>query len=51
MVVRETVGRRIAAVYAPRIAPGLAPFMNLQLRAVETKTADLEQRIVEQKSC
>jgi hypothetical protein len=48
MAVRETVGRLIADVYAgklhPRIAAGLAPLMNLQLRTIET--ADLQQRLV-----
>jgi hypothetical protein len=48
MAVRKTVGRLIADLYAgklhPRIAAGLAPLMNLQLRAI--KTADLEQRMV-----
>ena len=44
----ETVGRLIADVMlescTPGIAAGLAPLMNLQLRAIET--ADLEQRMV-----
>ena len=48
MAVRKTVGRLIADLYAgklhPRIAAGLAPLMNLQLRAI--KTAELEQRMV-----
>src|SRR5208283_6129230 len=47
MAVRDTVARLIADVYAgkihPRIASGLAPLLNLQLRAIET--TDLEQRI------
>ena len=47
--VRDTVNRLIADVYAgklnPRIAAGLAPLMQLQLRAVE-KTG-LEQRLQE----
>jgi hypothetical protein len=48
VAVRDTVARLITDVYAgklhPRIAAGLAPLMNLQLRAIET--ADLEQRMV-----
>lgn len=47
IAVRETVARLIADVYAgrlhPRIAAGLAPLMNLQLRAIET--ANIEQRL------
>ncbi|MGD0506349.1 MAG: hypothetical protein ABSA27_01025 [Terriglobales bacterium] len=47
MAVRDTVARLIADVYAgrihPRIATGLAPLLNLQLRAIET--SDLERRI------
>jgi len=47
LAVRDTVARLIADVYAgrihPRIASGLAPLLNLQLRAIET--TDLEQRI------
>lgn len=47
LAVRETVARLISDVYAgrmnPRIASGLAPLMNLQLRAIET--TDLEQRL------
>ena len=47
LAVRVTVARLIADVYAcklhPRIASGLAPLMNLQLRAIET--ADLERRL------
>jgi hypothetical protein len=46
--VRSTVARLIADVYAgkvhPRVAAGLAPLMNLQLRAIET--TDLERRLV-----
>jgi hypothetical protein len=45
--VRDTVAQLIADVYAgnlaPRIAAGLAPLLNLQLRAIET--TDLERRI------
>jgi hypothetical protein len=45
--VRDTVARLINDVYAgklnPRIAAGLAPLMNLQLRAIET--TDLERRM------
>ena len=48
LAVRDTVARLIADVYAgklhPRIASGLAPLMNLQLRAIES--ADIEQRLV-----
>lgn len=47
--VRDTVGRLIADVYAgklhPRIAAGLAPLINLQLRAIEG--VDFEQRVAE----
>jgi hypothetical protein len=47
LAVRDTVARLIADIYAgrvhPRIAAGLAPLMNLQLRAIET--ADFEQRV------
>ncbi len=47
LAVRETVARLIADVYVgkvhPRIASGLAPLLNLQLRAIEI--TDLEQRI------
>ena len=47
--VRDAVARLIADVYAgkmqPKMAAGLAPLMNLQLRAIET--ADLEQRLAE----
>ncbi len=47
LAVRDTVARLIADVYAgrlePRIAAGLAPLLNLQLRAIET--TNLEQRI------
>jgi hypothetical protein len=45
--VRTAVARLIEDVYAgelhPRIASGLAPLLNLQLRAIET--SDLEQRV------
>jgi hypothetical protein len=48
IAVRDTVGRLITDVYAGklnlRIAAGLAPLMNLQLRVIEM--TDLEQRIV-----
>ena len=47
LAVRDTVARLIADVYAgklnPRVAAGLAPLLNLQLRAVEA--TDLEQRL------
>jgi hypothetical protein len=47
--VRDTVARLIREVYAgkihPRISAGLAPLLNLQLRAIET--ANLEQRFAE----
>ena len=47
LAVRDAVARLIADVYAgkvhPRIAAGLAPLMNLQLRAIET--ADFELRV------
>lgn len=47
LAVRDTVARLIADVYAgklhPRIAAGLAPLLNLQLRAIETTS--LEQRL------
>ena len=47
IAVRDAVARLIADVYAgrlhPRIAAGLAPLMNLQLRAIET--ANIEQRL------
>jgi hypothetical protein len=47
MAVRDTVARLIADVYAgrinPRTAAGLAPLLNLQMRAIET--TDLEQRL------
>lgn len=49
IAVRDTVARLIADVYAgrihPRIAAGLGPLMNLQLRAIET--TDFERRIDE----
>jgi len=45
--VRETVARLVEDVYAgkmnPRIAAGLAPLLNLQLRVIET--SDLERRV------
>jgi hypothetical protein len=52
IAVRDTVARLIADVYAgkinPRIAAGLAPLLNLQMRAIETiETTDLKRRIVE----
>jgi general stress protein YciG len=47
IAVRDTVARLVADVYAgrlhPRIAAGLAPLMNLQLRAIET--TNIEQRL------
>jgi general stress protein YciG len=57
LAVRETVARLIADVYAgkvnPRIASGLAPLLNLQLRAIETtdmerRLADLEKKLAEE---
>ena len=49
IAVRDTVARLIADVYAgklhPRIAAGLAPLLNLQMRAIEiTEIANLERR-------
>jgi hypothetical protein len=48
MAVRDTVDRLIADVYAgrihPRVAAGLAPLLNLQLRAIET--SDFERRLL-----
>src|SRR5271154_4030437 len=47
IAVRDTVARLIAEVYAgtmnPRVAAGLAPLLNLQLRAIET--TDFERRL------
>jgi len=47
IAVRDTVARLISDVYAgklqPKIVAGLAPLMNLQLRAIET--ANLEYRV------
>ncbi len=47
IAVRDAVAQLIADVYAgrlhPRIASGLAPLLNLQLRAIET--TDLERRV------
>ena len=47
MAVRTTVARLIEDVYAgklhPKIASGLAPLLNLQLRAIES--SDLERRL------
>jgi hypothetical protein len=57
LAVRDTVARLIADVYAgkinPRIASGLAPLLNLQLRAIETtdlerRFADLEKKFAEE---
>jgi hypothetical protein len=49
IAVRDTVARLIADVYAgrihPRIAAGLSPLLNLQLRAIETTS--LELRLVQ----
>ena len=49
LAVRDTVARLISDVLAgkihPRVAAGLAPLLNLQLRAIET--ASLEGRIAE----
>jgi len=55
IAVRDAVARLIADVYAgmihPRIAAGLAPLLNLQLRAIETAnaidTTNLEERVAE----
>ena len=55
IAVRDAVARLIADVYAgmihPRIAAGLAPLLNLQLRAIETAnaidTTNLEKRVAE----
>jgi hypothetical protein len=56
IAVRDTVARLIADVYAgrinPRIAAGLAPLLNLQMRVIETtdlerRLADLEKRSAE----
>ena len=55
LAVRDMVARLIADVYDrrihPRIAAGLAPLLNLQLRAIEiteiTKIPELERRLVE----
>jgi hypothetical protein len=47
LAVRDTVARLIDDIYAgkihPRVAAGLAPLLNLQLRAIET--SDLERRL------
>jgi hypothetical protein len=47
IAVRDAVARLIADVYSgklqPRVAAGLAPLLNLQLRAIEA--TDLEQRV------
>ena len=47
LALRDTLARLIEEVYAgkipPRIAAGLAPLMNLQLRAIET--TDLDRRL------
>ena len=57
LAVRDTVARLIADVYAgkinPRIASGLAPLLNLQLRAIEItdmgrRLADLENKLAEE---
>ena len=51
MAVREAVAQLIAEVYAgklhPRVAAGLAPLMNLQLRAIEATDLDLRVAKVE----
>jgi hypothetical protein len=48
-LVRDTVARLIAEVYAgrtqPRIATGLTPLLSLQLRAIET--TEWERRLAE----
>ena len=45
IAVRDAVARLIADVHAgklhPRVAAGLAPLMNLQLRAIETSNLEL----------
>jgi len=50
LAVEDTIGRLIADVYAgklnPRIAAGLAPLLNLQMRAIEART-DMKRRIAE----
>lgn len=47
LAVRDTVARLITDVYAgkidPRVASGLAPLLNLQMRAIET--TDFERRL------
>jgi len=47
LAVRDAVAQLIADVYSgklqPKVAAGLAPLLNLQLRAIET--TDLEQRV------
>lgn len=59
IAVRDTVARLIDDVYSgkvhPRIAAGLAPLLNLQLRALETTDLErrltiLEKRLAEMKS-
>ncbi len=51
IAVRDTVARLIADVYAgklnPRVAAGLAPLLNLQLRAIEIAeiTNNMERRL------
>jgi hypothetical protein len=53
LVVRDTVARLISDVYArklqPKIAAGLAPLLNLQLRTIETVT-ELEKQAAEVKA-
>jgi hypothetical protein len=48
LAIQDTVSRLIGEIYEgklnPKIASGLAPLLNLQLRAIET--TDLERRIV-----
>jgi len=50
LAVEDTIARLIADVYvgklSPRIAAGLAPLLNLQMRAIEART-DMERRIAE----
>src|SRR5271169_4516261 len=45
VAIRDLVARLIADVYAgklpPKVAAGLAPLMNLQLRAIETSNLEL----------
>jgi len=53
IAVRETVARLIADVHAgkiqPKIAAGLAPLLNLQLRAIETANIELQVEKLEKR--